>query len=365
MIAERAERPGTIRGVLALACVVAWLMWAAAPVRAAFIDDNQSLVTLVDELKSLAFGSNSGLYQAPTMQQLNDFSALATALRQAKTLAQLQTLVAPADALGYDVVRLNDAGQVYYGLREHLVANAQTRGWGSYFVRQGDARAAMVQAPHVLFDTNTPEVAAKTFVQSEARYLLMAGAHRNANGDGTADVAHLADSVFLEVHKAWNGPGGEVIAWQVHGFDLDGKPQFPADTDAVLSNGTGTVSPQIVALDAAIQALGPAWVSYAYNTLDINDPLNVQVNGNVDGETFGGVNGLGATTNVQKNYSVGLGGLFVHIELEQSFRLTGAANRQLAADALANAIVATTPIPEPAAALSLGLGTLMMFHRRR
>ncbi|QNN24495.1 PEP-CTERM sorting domain-containing protein [Planctomycetales bacterium ZRK34] len=365
MMAERTFGLRTGRKLAVGLCVLISLICAVKPARGALLDVNGSFVTLVDDLKSLAFAKNSGLYVAPTGPQLAAFNGLATSLRNAVTLGDLQALVAAADALNYDVVRLNDSGTVYYGLREHLVANAQTLGWGSFFVRQGATRQAMVQTPHVLFDTNTPEVAAKAFVQSQAELFLMAGAHRDANGDDTADVAHLADSIFLEVHQAWNGAGGETIAWQVHGFDLDGKPQFPNDTDAVLSNGTGAVSPEIVALDAAIEALGNDWVSYAYNTLDINDPLNQQVNGNVDGETFGGVNGLGATTNVEQIYSTGIGGRFVHIELEQSFRLNGSTNRQLAADAIANAIAATTPIPEPASALSLGALTIMFIRRRR
>jgi hypothetical protein len=337
---------------------------AKAP--AALIDDSGSFVTLVNDLKGLAFGANSNLYVAPTVGQRNDFRTLAQGLWNAQTNADVLALVTPAANLGYDVVRLDDNGTTYLGLREHLTGGVQTLGWGSYFVRQGQARDAMVQVPHPLNDTNTPEVGARAFVQSEARGFVMAGAHRNANGSGTADVADPIGSIFHEVHIAWNGVDAGTIAWQVHGFDWDLHTDFPVGADAVLSNGTGGVSPEIVALDAAIEALGVDWDSYAFNTLDPLDPLNVQVNGAVDGEDFGGPDGLGATTNVQQQHSTGLGGIFVHIELEQSFRLTGPANRQLAADAIAAAIAHTTAfvIPEPSSMLILG-GTMLAAVRRR
>jgi hypothetical protein len=358
-----------LAGSASVFMIAAMMQAGAAPASAALIDTSGSFVTLVNDLKGLAFGSNSGLYVAPTVNQRNDFRDLAADLWDASTLADLQAMVNPAAALGYDVVRFTDAGETYFGLREQLVNNAQTVGWGSYFVLQGTSRHAIVAVPHLLFDTNTPEVGAKAFVQSDARGFMMSGAHRNANGFGTADVADPIGSIFQEVHIAWNGPNGENIAWQVHGFDLDGHLDFPADTDAVLSNGTGLVSPEIIALNDAIEDLGAQWVAYAYNTLDPLNPLNVAVNGAVDGEDFGGPDGLGATTNVQQIHSTSVGGVFVHIELEQSFRLNGPANRQLAANAIANAIIATTPlvnpIPEPTAAVvMLGLAGLLGMGRR-
>lgn len=332
-------------------------------------------VTHIDNLKALVVLEDSEGYQVPVAQNLTDFRALADALWTAAGDAALAALEIPANALGYDVVKLTDNGVTYYGLQENTNFD---KGWGNYFVRQGNSRNALLEAPHPLNDSNTPEVAAMAFVQSESRGFLMAGAHRNANaqvlgGHRIADVAHQTGSIFHQVHESWSGLFGENTAWQVHGFNLDTHvPPFPLDTDAVLSNGTGGVSPEIIALDQAIEALGPDWESYAYNTLNVNDPLNTAVNGLIDGSTFGGPDGLGATTNVQKTYSVGLGGTFVHIELEQSFRLdNGAAGIPLAADAIADAIIATTallvtiPTPSAGALGLLGMVGLMVRRRQR
>ena len=329
-------------------------------------------VTHIDNLKSDVVAKDTEGYQVPQIQDLNNFRTLADALWIANNDGDLAAIEPAADAIGYDVVKLTDNGVTFYGLQENP---AFDKGWGNYFVRQGNSRAALIEAPHPLNDTHTPELAAMAFVDSESRGFVMAGSHRNANaqvlsGHRIADVAHQTGSIFHEVHESWNGLSGENTAWQIHGFNLaDHLPPFPDPTDAVLSNGTGGLSPEILALDAALEAQPGGWASYAYNTLNVNAPLNQAVNGIIDGTTFGGPGGLGATTNVQQVYSTGLGGTFVHIELEQSFRLdNGGAAIPLAAAAIADAIAATGPlsIPTPAASLLglVGLGVLALRQAR-
>ena len=348
-----------IKQALAVATATAAAV-AASPARAAVLTESGDFVAYVESLRNLAFDSGSGLYVAPTPQDRAAFALLAADLWTASTPQHVAALDLAADALGYEVVQFthNANNAVYLGLREQLVNNQQQTGWGSYFVRQGPSRDAMVQVPHPINDTRTWEVGAVALLESDARGFLLAGAHRNANGLGTADVADPIGSIFQVVHEQWNGPAGETVAWQVHGFNLanhippERVPGFPLDTDAVISNGTGAVSPEIVALDAALEAAGGlGWVSYAYNTLDPTDALNVLVNGGVDGETFGPPGGLGATTNAQQIYSTGIGGTFVHIELGQTIRFNpdGASKRLLAGQAIAQSISDTTEvIPEPA-----------------
>jgi hypothetical protein len=245
---------------------------------------------------------------------------------------------------------------VYYGLREVLVANVPTRGWGSFFINLSNSVNLLVETPHVRFDTRSWEVGALAFEQANALGFLMNGAHRNTNGLGTADVAHLADSIFQEVHIAWNGPSGENPAWSIHGFNA-ANHAFPAGTDAVLSSGDGSVSQAVVDLDLSLTDAG--FLSYAYNTLPINDPLNLLVNDGIDGNTF---SSLGGTTNVQGVYSRGIGGDFVHVELEQSIRFD-AQNRALAGAAIGEAM-AESAIPSPTA-LPLFAGAAILFALRR
>jgi len=306
----------------------------------------------VETLRNLTFESNSGLYVAPTAVQQSAFSAAAGSLLSGNlALAETQ-----AAALDYEIVEFTDnaSGDVYHGLRE--LNNSPTRGWGSFYVDLDATREALIEVPHPRFDTNSWDVAARAYQESDSRGFLMAGAHRNANGQGTADVAHLDESIFQEVHEAWNGTEGERTAWSIHGFDAD-KHSFPAGTDAVLSNGDGSISSEVVALDSELTEEG--FLSFAYNTLDQDDPLNVAVNGSETGTTF---SSLGGTTNVQGIHSRSLDGVFVHVELEQSIRFDGD-NRIAAAGAISDAISA----PEPSTVvMAFGLSIAVVFvHWRR
>ena len=321
--------------------ILAMLFWMVTGIfpgySAGLVMESGDFVAEIQRLKNLAFGSGSGLYVAPTTTQLNDFAVLATALRSGD-VATADTL---ASLLNYELVQYADtvSGRVLHGLREQLTGEQQSLGWGSYFIDLSFSQNALVESPHPLYDTNSWEVAARAFRQTGALAFMLAGAHRNANGSGTADVAHLEQSVFETVHEAWNGGSGEYPAWQIHGFN-DANHNFPANTDAVLSVGDGSVSDEIVALDAALQDEG--FLSYAYNILAITDPLNVAVNESISGATF---SSLGATTNIQGGYSRSIGGTFTHVELEQSIRFNPM-NRQLAADAIAAAIMAVNnPVP--------------------
>lgn len=336
---------------VAAAIVALMLVWTPRPADALLVEVGD-FVAEIERLRDLTFTSGSNLYVAPTNQELADFNTLASTLFFGYRVAA----DAQAAALNYELVQFTDnvTNNVYHGLREVLVGNQQTRGWGSYFINLGNDVDILVEAPHVRFDTRSWEIGANAFRQANALGFLMNGAHRNANGLGTADVAHLADSIFQEVHKAWNGVTGENTAWSIHGFD-DANHNFPAGTDVVLSAGDGSISPAVEALDQQFTDAG--FLSYAFNTLPANDPLNQQVNDGVDGTTF---SSLGGTTNVQGAYSRGIGGDFVHIEMEQSIRFD-AGNRVLAGNAISEAMIS---LSSPGL-LPLFVGALFMILWRR
>ena len=332
-----------------LASVLFLLM--PAPQSCGGVIESGDFVSHVESLRDLTFISGSNDYVAPTIAQRDNF-ALAAATLLSGDIATAETQAA---VVNYDVVQYTDnvSTDVYYGLRERI--NASTRGWGSYFVNLNAAHEVLVEAPHPRFDTRSWEVVARAFRDSDARGFMMAGAHRNANGLGTADVAHLSESIFQEVHKAWVGGSAERTTYSIHGFD-DANHSFPAGTDAVLSSGDGLVSTFVSALDDQLDAAG--FLSYAYNTLDVNDPANVDVNEAVVGTTF---TSLGGTTNVQGVYSRSLGGDFVHVELEQSIRFDSG-NRTIAAGALSSAI---TGVPEPSSLMLLGPLMIAVWIRRK
>ena len=300
----------------------------------------------VERLRDLTFNKNTGLYIPPTNAELSDFYTMAETLLG----GDLDTTDALAGPLGYEVVVFTNTSptQVLHGLRERLDL-VSTNGWGSFFLNTAPEVPNLIEIPHPRFDTYSWDVGGRTFVNSGAKGLLMAGAHRNANGSGTADVAHLTNTMFHVVHKAWSTAGIE--AWQIHGFDILNHPGFPLGTDAILSNGDGGVSQHILELDAALQTNG--FLAYAFNELATNSVENLQVNEGIDGETF---SGLGAKSNDQGKHTRALGETFVHVELERSIRFDGP-NRIVAATLIADAIRASSELPPVLSAFNMTSST--------
>lgn len=325
-----------IRVSIASAVVAGW----AASSSAVTVTASGSFRAEIDRQKSLAFGNASNLYVQPTAAQQTAFQQLAAELWTGNYQGIGSTaLDAQAAGLGYEHVRFNDTdtGQVYYGLREVLVNGAQTKGWGNFWANFGAASDALVEVPHTLFDINTEDLGARTFQSSASRGFIMAGAHRNANGFGTADVARVAGgSMFNVVHQAWNGTAAQTTAWQIHGFDLDGIPSFPADTGLVVSNGDGQINQPTRDLNVRFEHVHSA-ECYAYNTLSPTNPLNVEINNGIDGRTF---DDLGATGNDQGEYSRAIGGAFMHVEFDQPYRFE-TTNRILTSQVLSDSIRAT------------------------
>lgn len=346
-----------------------FLLMFAASVRwadgAVFVESaslRDYVITLRDEAID---DTDPNSYQAPTLQERMDFATMAGHL----SAGNLVAADAIAGGLGYEVVDFTDTvtNSGYYLLREATVDGEVTKGWGSYFFNPNGTAPVLLQAPHILHDTHSYDVTAVAFANSGAMAMMFNGAHRDKGGPDAADVAHLSSSIFQTVHETWT-TDASVQAWQIHGFSLDNHPSIPAGTDVVLSNGDGSVSQETIILDAAFEAvsfIGDAQsISHAYNTLGLNDPDNILVNGNVDGADM---SGLGGTTNVQGIHTRSLGGIFVHIELEQSIRLDGTlaedlANRETAGLVIADAIA---QIPEPSSVTLVFGASLLLLARRR
>jgi hypothetical protein len=198
--------------------------------------------------------------------------------------------------LNYYVDR-GDAEAGSYLLREKRPIE---NGWGLYAFRVDSTSNIIIEAPHPLYDRRTPSVALDLYRALDARALLIAGAHRNANGDGSADVAHAPDSIFQSVHetlvKEVKSSDGQVIVLQIHGFHTskhDGYPQ------AVLGFGKS--------IDSAELTLGQE-----LENIFRQQGLNVGVcTGNNWPDLCGTTNVQAASMN---------GGMFIHIELDEKVR---------------------------------------------
>jgi len=285
------------------------------------LDKPVDLVAQVARLKQLAPAKYSQQYQPPTKQELAQFQALAEAL----VLENMNRALALANRLNYQLVQFTERAsqQPLLGVWEKPQKNQSKRGWGSYWINLAAQTPDLVECPHILFDRLTPEIGAQIFRLSKARGFLMAGAHRNANGLGTADVCDPIASMFQAVHKGWSKDGANT--WQIHGFSDPVTKGFPKPTQIVLSNGTGNVSQPMIALDQMLEKHG--FSTYVYNELSPGTAINQTLNGEVAGTRF---SSLAATQNVQGIYSRQIGAPFYHIEIEPHVRAQARHRERLA-----------------------------------
>jgi sugar lactone lactonase YvrE len=313
---------------------------AVVPDLSSAIQESGTLKELIDGLKDLAFGKYTYDYVRPSSRQFDDFKALAGSVAN----GQLAQAVSEAQALGYELVLFTDTrnGKTYRVLREKLDGSGQqSLGWGNY-VYDPSAGDYLIEAPHPLNDSNTPELAIQVFYEAGAKGYLMAGAHRLTNGGDPgrptsqpANVAGDSGSAFQAVHEAWSGSGPGIL--QIHGFALSKHqgacntslypglyfpaPCFPNGTRAVLSDGDANVSFTLAGLDAELD--DRALLSFVWNEDSSLDTAVNCANGanscrsglELDGRRFGEV---GGNYNVQGKYSRDS---FLHVELESAVRI--------------------------------------------
>lgn len=233
-------------------------------------------------------------YDIPTASERDGMGSAWSAVL-AGDLSRAATI---ADRYGFDVVRYSDTGgptpRLLTVLKERTRADGSfAHGWGMYAVAVESPLSVVVEVTHPVFDVNTAAMGVATFRRSSGAF-FMAGAHRYANADGSADVAHRADSVFETMHRRTVRAG--VRIYQPHGFDA-------ADFDstygeAVVSRGDRP-SDLTTAVAAGLSTDGFAVCLY-------------------DGASR--CRQLAATTNVQGNSARSVGADFVHVEVARSVR---------------------------------------------
>ena len=133
-----------------------------------------------------------------------------------------------------------------------------------------------------------------------AKALLVAGAHRNANANDSADPAHATESVFQTIHTTLFKPAGQpkskTLFLQIHGYSANEHPN----------------TPQVV--------IGYNWKNDPEKDLLLLKIVSALQNNHI---TVGTCNakkysGLCGTTNVQRLATEG--GVFIHIELNAILR---------------------------------------------
>jgi len=208
-----------------------------------------NLSNQIARLEQNAPRANSNRFVVPSDAEMVAFSGIAQEVesRDTEHAARL------ADRNGYELVRYTDRGDGHaesWLLRERKPFR---RGWGMYLFRIGSRNHIVVEAPHPLFDAGTPAVAMAAYRALHARALLVAGAQRNANRDGSADAAHNRRTIFQAVHRALTGADKAVIVLQIHGFSATHHAAYP---QVVLSSDHGHAATPVNELAAALTGQG-------------------------------------------------------------------------------------------------------------
>jgi len=172
--------------------------------------------------------ANSEGYVLPTNREQADFAELVSMIITDDLARAVDLAIENNYTMNYYVDRGDDYA-VSYLLREQKPIQ---KGWGLYAFRVDSTSNLIIEAPHPLYDRRTPTVALDIYRALDARALLIAGAHRNANRDGSADVAHTTESIFQSIHETLSqeiqADAGHIIIIQIHGFHTskhDGYPQ--------------------------------------------------------------------------------------------------------------------------------------------
>jgi hypothetical protein len=285
-----------------------------------------SLKDYVVDLKAaivLNAGRGSNAFVQPSAGQVDAFRIT----MQQLLLGDVPSVIAGLNALNYDLNLLNDnvSGKSYLVAQERSVGFA---GLGTYLVDPSYVRNVIVEVPHPLWDTNTPEEGSDVFQGLGARALFIAGTHRCANPDtpsgcsGTStscntgsipvrisDAPHFTGNFMYAAHSA-----GLQMVPQPISLNLHGNSSEPVEV--TLSDGT-----RIPGSDTAmVHRLRNALAARAVTVGSCNWPDDALTAQNPCG-----------TTNVQGRLSNGspescstsattASGLFLHIEQHLNIR---------------------------------------------
>ena len=237
-------------------------------------------------------------YLPPTNKEQADFAELVAVLSKSDSAHAVDLATGNDYTLNYYVDRGDDYAVSYLLREQRPIQN----GWGLYAFRVDSTSNIIIEAPHPLYDRRTPSVGLDIYRALDARALLIAGAHRHANRDGTADVAHATKSIFQSIHVALSQEvqteSGDVIILQIHGFHTTKHAGYP----------------QVVfGLGKNAQTKGVALAQKIKNALSQQG-----ISAGLCMGTGSELEDLCAKTNVQGSFTNE--GAFMHIELDEKIR---------------------------------------------
>jgi hypothetical protein len=267
----------------------------ASPILDTITGDFRNQIGILEENMPRTDSEN---YTIPTSNEQEEFAELVSMVAIDDLAGAVDLATKNNYTLSYYIDRGDDYAMSYL-LREQRPIQM---GWGLYAFRLDSTSNIIVEAPHPLYDQRTPSVAIDIYRALDARAILIAGAHRNANSDKSADVAHAPESIFQSIHTAFSheiqAMSGDVIILQIHGFHTSKHEGYP---------------PVVFGLGEKPR---PMEVALAQK---IKDALSKQgISAGICTGAESEVQDLCAKTNVQS--SITKEGTFIHMELDENIR---------------------------------------------
>ncbi len=317
---------------MGLVCLTACAREAAGPAAppdnrpAVELPDTVDLVSFADGLRAGMPGEGSGGYVPPEPAEVAGFlQAVDEALAGHAPAAD-----SALSAFGYDVVYAVDR-TLGDSLLFVVERSPIQRGWGTYvWNERREATPATLQVDHPLHDLDTPQLAARLYVDCRCRGLFIAGTHRYANPDDVSDMARAMASIFQALHE--HLAARDSVAVSIHGFAAASHSPPTSESDAVVSNG----------------ATSAGTLGWSLSALALRDTLRDRgyVAGLVAHDS--GYTDLTGSPNPQGHYSNDTFGFgrWVHIEMARPVRETPTARDAVAA-AISAWLVASSPPAAP------------------
>ena len=284
------------------------------------IERSGVLLEEIAKIKQQVLVKASFRYHPPNSYKLGEFDKITRAIFHHKWL---EASILARD-INYELIKFHDfpSGQTFFEFKEKSGIHQRRRGWGTYFYNPAYEINTAIEAPHVLFDRFSAEIATDIFVRSKARALLLSGAHRHANGHNSADVCHLPTSMFQTFHQV--GVNNAAKTLQIHGFSRAKQADLPADTEVVISNGSGQNFPLIQQLQQELRKFN--FPAYIYERSQSTAPENKNSN-SLKPNPF---RNLAGRKNYQGQYSREHNQTFIHLELAQAVRFSIPRRRKIA-----------------------------------
>jgi hypothetical protein len=247
------------------------------------------IVDVITDIRLHMPGMNSEKFVVPTNDQMNTFSGVFNSLNKFE-YSGIQTILSQFGYTFYKYYNI-PSGDTLYIFKENYPIQ---KGWGTFILNQKAGTRVAIECPHPLWDTNVEIVGIKVFIQSKARYYLLAGTHRYANSDYSSDPAHVTQCIFHEAHMTF----APDTALQIHGFDKSSYVNYP---DVIISNGT-------LYPPSPLYKIRDSYISRGFTA------------GVFSMSTYADLYQLGATTNTQGQWSNNNNKLFIHIEHDYPLR---------------------------------------------